>query len=32
MPVELGPQRRRLPNERQAITHHFSVGGQRKDM
>jgi ribonucleoside-diphosphate reductase alpha chain len=22
------PERRRLPNERQAITHHFSVGGQ----
>jgi ribonucleoside-diphosphate reductase alpha chain len=22
------PQRRRLPNERRAITHHFSVGGQ----
>jgi ribonucleoside-diphosphate reductase alpha chain len=22
------PQRRRLPDERQALTHHFSVGGQ----
>jgi|SRR5205823_12810623 len=22
------PQRRRLPDERRAITHHFSVGGQ----
>ena len=22
------PERRRLPNERRAITHHFSVGGQ----
>ena len=27
-PGALSPQRRRLPDERRAITHHFSVGGQ----
>jgi len=27
-PGVLRPQRRRLPDERRALTHHFSVGGQ----
>src|SRR5258708_31916887 len=27
-PIFANPERRRLSNERRAITHHFSVGGQ----